>query len=241
MRLRTALLLPLALIVLISSPSAALEKTAVRASDRSQADSWTSGMTCTLVYYNTCTGWIWVWRDWEPYDVFGVAFEDAGSPSNVIESSSFYAWSAAPSGWGFTGTIGVYEADESQCPTGPPIDSQVWHPITGWSTHLWSAAVGTEWVVAVTLGSLTDGFAFHTDHPAMGPTGPQACGHCYPSPRPNHSFRWGTPSSPLCPGSPFFDGVCDAQLWFRCSYVGENCGPVPVEDASWTTIKALYR
>jgi hypothetical protein len=76
------------------------------------------------------------------------------------------------------------------------------------------------------------------DHPAAGPTGPQACGACYPTTRVNHSYYYGTASSPLCPGSVFFnDGVCDSQLLMDASQIRF----LSVEDRSWGTIKHLYR
>ena len=70
-----------------------------------------------------------------------------------------------------------------------------------------------------------------------GPTGPEACGTCYPTTRPNHSFDYGTAGSPACPGSPFNDGICDAQLFWNA----DLASTASVESRSWGTIKGLSR
>ncbi|MBZ0267963.1 hypothetical protein K8I85_07395, partial [bacterium] len=80
--------------------------------------------------------------------------------------------------------------------------------------------------------------AFPTDHPAAGPTGPQACDLCYPSTRTIHTFRFGNADSPLCPGSPLNDGVCDAEaLYWSAQF---SCA-ISVEPTSWGSLKNLYR
>jgi hypothetical protein len=44
-------------------------------------------------------------------------------------------------------------------------------------------------------------------------------------------------ANPICPGSPFNDGICDAQLFWDIDLA---CA-VSVEDTSWGKIKDLYR
>jgi hypothetical protein len=53
----------------------------------------------------------------------------------------------------------------------------------------------------------------------------------------NHSFAYGTAASPVCPGSTFFDGVCDAQLIWRADTACIDA----VEPSTWGQIKGLYR
>ena len=97
-------------------------------------------------------------------------------------------------------------------------------------------------VVTYTNGPFPSNHGIATDHPAAGPTGPQACGLCFPSTRSTHTFLYGTPASPLCPGEPLNDGVCDAELLgWSVTYACVHDGPDAVEQASWGAIKNLYR
>jgi hypothetical protein len=151
--------------------------------------------------------------------------------------------SAPPVGYGFTGTIGVYNVDANDCPVGPAIQSQPYAPnyivgpfaIVPWA----SAPVPTRFALVITIEEPFPGYplAFGTDHPAPGPSGPQACGLCYPATRQIHSFRYGNVYTPVCPGSTFHDSVCDAELAWDVDFA---CA-VSVEESSWGKIKGLYR
>jgi hypothetical protein len=81
---------------------------------------------------------------------------------------------------------------------------------------------------------------FGTDRPAVGPTGPNACESCYPIDRPNHSYMYGNANSPLCPGTPFNDGVCDAELFWDADIFAEGI-PNSTPPSSWGAIKSLFR
>ena len=146
-------------------------------------------------------------------------------------------WTAAPSGWGFTGTIAVTSADVNCCPTAP-LASQPFLPITGWNRYVWNVNVGSSFVI--TIGGLGENtpMAFTSDRPAAGPTGPAACGFCYPATRVNHSYYYGTINSPLCPGMSLHDGTCAAQ-WLMDAQLA--CQPVSLEESSFGSIKGLYR
>jgi hypothetical protein len=241
MRAVLCVTVPVVFAVLSPSVGQALEKSS-HAFDVEQSDPWRGGaMTCTISYYNICTGWVWVWSGYLPSDRTGVVFEN-DSPTNSIQTSSLYVWSAAPSGWGFTATVGVYDVDANDCPVDPPIESQVFKQRSGWNSYDWTASVGSKWAIVVTLGpGLGNPTAFVTDRPAGGATGPVSCGVCYPLDRPTHSFDWGPPGSPLCPGWTYDDGVCNAELWWICQAVGSGCGPVSTEGETWAQIKTLYR
>jgi hypothetical protein len=215
----------------------ALEKTAARLSDERPSD-WSSGTTCSIRYYNTCTGWVWVWSGWGPNDVIGMCFDNCCVPGGgVLASSWTYVWTAAPSGYGFTGTIAVSTANGNCCPASE-LASQTFLPISGWNQYVWNTAVGNSFVVSVTHGATSGNpLAYASDHPAAGPTGPAACGACFPTTRTNHSYYYGTSGSPLCPGSSLNDGVCGAQWLWDASV---SC-TVSVEESSFGQIKNLYR
>jgi hypothetical protein len=229
----------LAASLVVASTGLALEKTAARFNDDSQ-DGWAAGtQTCTVSYYNTCTGWIWIWSGWSANDTVGTAFEGCGTSCDLSQSQMYF-WSGAPAGYGFTGTAAVYAADANSCPTGPAIASQALLPLSGWNVLNWGVSVPSNFVLTNAFGNtpITNPAAFPTEHPAAGPTGPAACGTCYPIDRTTHTFYYGTSASPLCPGSSLADGSgCDAE-WLHVAFL--SC-VVSVEDQSWGAVKNLYR
>ena len=228
----------LAASLVVASTGLALEKTAARMTDDSDGG-WAAGtQTCTVNYYNTCNGWVWIWSGLSANDRWGVSFDGCGS-SCSLDASDTYFWTAAPAGYGFTGTADVNAADANDCP-GAAIASQALLPASGWNTLVWGVAVPDNFVISVNFPSdqgIPTPVAIPTDHPAAGPTGPAGCGSCYPTTRENHTYYYGTAASPLCPGSSLNDGICDAQ-WLFNAYL--TC-TVSVEDQSWGAVKNLYR
>jgi hypothetical protein len=220
-----------------TASSVALEKAPVRADV--ERDGWISRGTDTISYWNVCTGWAWVWSGWEPEARLGVVFDLAPLPVSLYQSWWFFG-TGAPSGYGFTGTIGIHSVDAQGCPSVAALASQPFLPEDGWNHNVWNGLpVPSRFAV---LGAFGPGEANPatpwSDRPAAGPTGPDACGNCYPTTRVTHSFRFGTVGSPLCPGSTFYDGVCDAELMLDADIRIEG---VSVEEASWGSVKALYR
>lgn len=223
----------------LATAAPALEKTAVRLTDERQPRDWNAGLTCSLAYWNICTGWLWLWSGWSPNDMLGVCYDvTCCPPPAALETTLFYVWTAAPSGWGYDGTISVSNADADGCPVGAPLASQLFNPMTGWNAYDWGVTVGSRFVVQAVMGPGHGApIVFPSDHPAAGPTGPVACGLCYPADRPAHTYYYGTAGSPLCPGSSLHDGVCAAELWMNA---GLSCA-TSAESASWGAIKNLYR
>jgi hypothetical protein len=226
------------LVLLVASASFALEKTAVRATNVERPGTWNAQTTCSVAYYNFCTGWLWVWSGWSPYDVVGVCYNTCCDPgeTSVLMTTWERVWTGAPTGYGFTGVIEVRNGCD-YCVS--PLAGQPFYFYTGWNGHAWGFPVADPFLVTVEFGP-TPGAPTRiaSDHPAIGPTGPQACGYCYPMPRTCHSFYYGTSTSPLCPGTSLTDGVCCVEWYWDCALV---CEPVGVEQQSWTNIKALYK
>lgn len=236
----------------LAAPGFALEKTSVR--DDVQSEGWNAGSTCSIIYYNRCTLWSWVWSGWGPNDRVGVAADACCNPGQLAQTALRVYGSAPALGYGFTGTVTIYPSDANNCPVfGSPLATQPWFPGTTvvcypsggpFDVHNWSVAVPAKFAIVYEFGiaggggsATACGANFATDHPAAGPTGPAACGFCYPTTRVNHTFYWGNPTSVLCPGSTLFDGVCDAQMRLD---IFMNCG-VGVEPQSWGSVKNLYR
>lgn len=160
----------------------------------------------------------------------------------------------APPGYGYTGTLSVHYADAHGCPT-QEIASQPWLPTTGSNVMSWKLFLPwgpLGWCLVFTNAAVEGSpVVLYTDRPAAGPTGPQACGTCYPADRSLHSFLYGTASSPHCPGLVFFDGTCAAELiWATLGdrpCTTPDCLMNPVEagaslqTSSWGRVKSLYR
>ncbi len=221
----------------LATSSSALERSAkLWDGDRPE---WNAGSTCAISYYNLCTGWSWVWSDFHDEDQIGVQFGPC-CPDATLESTWIYAAGNTPA-YAFTGYIAVYEADSEQCPIGPPLASNLFLPGTGWNEYVWNVPVQGQFVVMAQLQNGAGDYAIPmylmTDHPAAGPTGPAACGTCYAASRETHSFQYGTTTSPMCPGLPFHDGTCAAELVWYSKLV---CA-VHTSESSWGSLKALYR
>ncbi|MFN8178160.1 MAG: hypothetical protein U0167_09530 [bacterium] len=246
MRSSVRVLLAAALLsVVIAAPSLALEKQSRPFTGDNRADHWRAASSCDIVYYNFCTGWVWIWSGWGPGDRLGVSFNSCcgnGNNTTAVGTTFVYFGTGAPAGYGFTGTMDVFDADANQCPTGASIASLPFLPVGGqWNTPDFGFATvpDSTFAVVITMGpSASNPSAIESDHPAAGPTGGIACGTCYSNTRVNHSFYWGTNAAPLCPGSSFNDGVCDAQLIMDA---GVRCTLVSIEPTTWGAVKNLYR
>ncbi len=226
-------------VLVVPAPSHSLSKESRPIDDR--GDEWNAGASCAVRYYNTCTGWVWLWH-FDDEERFGVVVTPCcgGNESAALIQSTLFVMSGPPPGRGYTGSIAMYAADASQCPSGPALASQPYLPghsenqIVNWG----GVPVPNPFVVVVRVNAPAPSPAiFGSDHPAAGATGPQACGLCFPADRVIRSFQYGTPTIPLCPGEAFNDGVCDAELIWNFAF---NCA-TNVDDSSWSKIKTLYR
>jgi hypothetical protein len=240
----------------LAGSSFALEKVSIL--DTLENDGWTSGSTCSIIYYNRCTLWSYGWTGFGDGGRFGICADNCCAPDQgVVTATQMRVFTPAPSGYGFTGLVALETVDGNCCPNGV-LASQPYLPTGPFDVHFWAQAVPAQFALVVTLMDSDDnngnGVAdfpspavIGTDHPAAGPSGPQACGTCYPLNRTNHTFQWvqGPPSEAggpaagsACPGVPFNDGICDAQLRWE---IFLSCHPVSVEASSWGSIKNLYR
>ncbi|MGQ0720611.1 MAG: hypothetical protein ACT4PE_03430 [Candidatus Eiseniibacteriota bacterium] len=216
-----------------SSPALALEKHS-RAMDDTRESEWATSCSVTIRYYNNCTGWLWVWNQWQPGEEIGVCGKAPFQWSGLAATWTL-TFTPQPSGYGFTGTISV----ESGCCSGPTLASQPWLPISGFTPHAWNANVPQNFLVRITWAAppgYTNGSAIATDHPTAGPTGPQACGTCYPANRIVRSRLFGV-GGVYCPGTMLNDYVCDVE--FVMDFGMKLC--VGTDPVSWGEVKNLYR
>lgn len=221
--------------------SYALEKVAIPAPEEEPA--WSAAAAeVTVRYYNTCMGLAWYWP-MSTGSRLGVSFDCPGPGSYTLVASTLFFDEVQPS-YGYTGSLTVYASDATSCPFGPPLASVPFVPNDGFVINSWSTPVPSSFVLAVTVGTGWGNLPrCVTDHPGHGSSGPAPCGTCYPSTRPTHSFFYGDGVDFLCPGIPFFDGVCNAELiWsVRVSTNTVTSTDELTESKAWSGIKSLYR
>jgi hypothetical protein len=228
----------LSAVLALATSGFALQRVSQPATDVARADGWTAQGTCSVAYYNICTGWIWLFG-FNLGASFGICVDSCCGPTDNTSLVTSWQYFTTPGaiGYGFTGLSEVYAADPDCCPTGAPIGSQPLLPLSGWNGIAWGVSVPSTFILTFGTAVVPNYAPAATDHPAAGPTGPAACGTCYPTTRVNHSYIYTYGPYSFCPGSTFFDGVCDAQLFWDV----ELACDVSVEESSWGSIKNLYR
>jgi hypothetical protein len=216
-------------------------KEAVSPHDRGAA----SG-TCSIVYYNLCSGWLWVWSGWEPGDEVGVVFDlpaDCGAlPNEVCTNTEFWwYWRYTSPGWGYTITFNLYRVDEDGCKVGASLATIAGYDPSG--AHYPGPLVFPEVVDLtgrVAIAATWDkGTLPHlaTDNNAKNLAAPVLCpGY---SPSPVHSFFYGGPSAPYCPPLDFQDSHGPVQILMDASF---ECHPgTGTAESSWSAVKTLFR
>ncbi|MGQ0720610.1 MAG: hypothetical protein ACT4PE_03425 [Candidatus Eiseniibacteriota bacterium] len=225
--------------VMLTTPASALEKASRSLIDDGRGDDWGAWASVTLRYFNTCTGWLWVWSGWANGEALGVCVDGCGpapGPTNLAATWAL-TFTPQPSGYGFTGTISVQ--DRCDC-TGNVLASQPWLPIFGFTPHVWNIYVPAAFLIHINWAApagFTNGSAIASDHPAVGPTGPQSCGICFPLNRAVHSKYFGVGGA-YCPGTVLSDGICAVEFAID---IGLKFCRISVEEASWGQIKSLYQ
>jgi hypothetical protein len=228
-----------ALSLLLAGESAALEKASARAIDREQE--WARAGTTTIRYYNNCTGWVWVWSGWSAGETMGTDFDLPPCDFFFLNTSWALTFSGLPAGYGFTGTI---QARDAGC--GTVLATQPYLPpvTSGWNATAWGGVlVPGPFSVNVIWGApsgFTNSTGFASDHPLAGPTGPAACGTCFPTTRSVNSKYYGV-NGTYCPsGTTLSDGLCDIEFMMEVE-IKYPCEPTGVGGRSWGGIKSLYR
>ncbi|MEZ5066001.1 MAG: hypothetical protein R3B81_14805 [bacterium] len=222
----------------LGTPVLALERAGEAVLDLSTESPWVGTETCELRYYNFCTGWFWIW-DAQDGDRSGTVFEACHPGCEVVSAMAWFP-DQAQHGRGYTALIGLYAVDDEDCPQEPPLASMVYFQQLGWQTfHFGGVPVPPRFALMATHANSYYGrqIGFFSDHPAAGPTGPIACGSCYPSNRVGHSYIWGNVASPACPGELIEDAVCPAEFLLS---VQLSCTSEVTED-SWSRIRSMFR
>ena len=102
-------------------------------------DGWTAGFTCTIAYFNACSGFVWLWSGFEDDTELGMVFERCCTPNSFLSLLQTVHWNGAPSGYGFTGVAEVYVDSNGNCCPEPneSVAIQAYLPSTGWNSFTW--------------------------------------------------------------------------------------------------------
>lgn len=232
---------------MMPAPAAALRRAARLDEGVPPQSAWTAGAECEVTYYNACTGWTWVWEGpalpgqgpgWRNRERVGVVLDTCCDQAQLTSTWTYFA-TGSPCSYGYS-MVSIQAVDTADCPSGIPITQHLRCPSDGWNFDLWDVPVPSRFAIVQELRTDWLGapvVLVTTDHPAARDGEAAACGTCYPASRPTHSYYWGAPAAPLCPGDPFFDGTCNAEILLRAAFA---CA-TDVEPRSWAGIKSMYR
>lgn len=211
------------LLAAVAAPSRALERWGPEKADETDSP-WTASASCIVTYANICTGWIGYWTV-SGSTKLGVVFDPCGE--NAVLEATTMRFSGY--NYGYPAVLEVSTVDENRCPD-VPLASQTIYPTTVWETQNWGIAV--DGPVVITIRALEESITCRTNWPAAGPTGPVACGTCYPPQEQAHSYSFTS-----CPPEAYADAGCYFELIWSAAFSYANA----TEPATWSTIKALYR
>jgi hypothetical protein len=241
MTIRGTLVLLTAAIVLPTVAVRALERATVRLED---TDSWSRSGRCEVQYYNTCTGWVY-WH-LEGLGAHVGVLVDRCDGYSLLEQTTLYTAST-----GYTqenSLVSIHEVDADGVPIFPALAVRAvpylcsagsGYPCEEWRTLTWDVEVPSTFMFLYTQASSWTGSRIYFDHPAAGPTGPQACGYCYPTTRVGRTYYW--PGAITGPGEVVNDGTCDSELLLHCTLAPGATSVDPGNSRSWGAVKALYR
>ncbi|MEZ5066002.1 MAG: hypothetical protein R3B81_14810 [bacterium] len=226
--------------ILVSfSPALALERAREFVLDPSIESPWIGSETCEVRYFNICTGWVWYWAA-QDGDRSGTVFETCHPGCEVVTARAYFI-DRGQTGRGYTALLGLYAVDENDCPQEPPLASVAYIQIEGWQMFQFGGVpTPSRFALMATHASpiyWDNAIGFVSDHPGAGPTGPVACGTCYPADRVTHSYDWGNRSTPVCPGELIESPVCPAEFLLD---VQLSCTSA-VSENSWSRVRSMFR
>jgi len=193
---------------------------------------------CSVAYYNTCSGWVYLWA-WSCADEAGVVFdlpsECGKTPGAPCTNEGFWwYWRYTHPGYTYTVSYRLYPVDSSYCKAGPPIGSlNRQDPIERWNYY---AGLGTTKSDLVALTAVMDWGGrpyLITDNNSKN----QEIG-CAPIPTVAYSMYYGEEGFPYCPPQTFGDQLGPVNILMDATF---SCEETSIEPASWGAIKTLFR
>ncbi|MFH1680192.1 MAG: hypothetical protein ABIH26_06040 [Candidatus Eisenbacteria bacterium] len=206
--------------------------------------------TCSIVYFNICSGWLWVYgRSADgarmAEDEVGVVFDlpaDCGKdPSETCANLEFWwYWRYTVPGWGFTVTYDLWDVDSDRCKVGSSLGTLPHQdPMERWN-HYPGLGATTSDLVAIIVTMDNGAYPrWVADNNVRNSQAPVACAG-WPGPQVSRSFSFGGQVGQFCPpeAAPFLDALGPVQLLMDATF---SCGETSIEPVSWGSIKTLFR
>lgn len=200
---------------------------------------------CSIVYYNTCSGWGWHWAGL-PGEEIGVVFDlpemcQKASGAWCTNTHFWWYWRyTQPTRW-FT-SYRLYEVDDNDCLVGAPIaETGPVQPIERWNFH---NGIGTFNADRVALVAVIPGDPQALLRVSSDNNEKNIQFGCAPAATTAHSFWYGVPGATrYCPPVPITDPAGPVNLLVKGGF---DCQITSVpgssqEESSWGAVKGLFR
>ena len=196
---------------------------------------------CSIIYYNLCSGWLWLFSGFVPGDMAGVVFDLPTDCNKVVgedcaNTGFWWYWRYTLPDYGYSLSYDLYEVDANMCLTTSVGSLAAQDPVERWNYY---AGLGSTIGDFAAIVATWDGGTLPylgTEHNTNNAGSPVACPGFVLTV--GHGYIWGNVGSVYCP--PYHiahDGYVDVLMdaGFECPT------PSSTEDASWGGIKNLFR
>ncbi len=197
---------------------------------------------CSIIYYNLCSGWIWLYSGFAAGDEVGVIFDLVGDcgklPGAIIcNTQGFWYWRFTSPKRGFTVSYNLFEADSIGCKVGASLGSLAnSDPVERWNLLPGLGCVsGNMAVISATFDAGTLPYLGTDDNESNAAGGPNCLGIGAGT---GNSVYYGRPSrTQYCPPLYFSDGIGPVDFMMDASWYSITA----TEDASWGDVKSLFK
>ncbi|MFH1681475.1 MAG: hypothetical protein ABIH26_12655 [Candidatus Eisenbacteria bacterium] len=198
--------------------------------------------TCSIIYYNMCSGWLWTWSGWLAGDEVGVVFDmptDCGKiPGEPCTNTVFWwYWRYTTPGWGYTVTYNMYDATAQYCKTGPSYGTATQDPTERWNYNLGLGGPSLSDLITLTATWDKGGLPrLGTDNNNKNYMAPVACPGFTVGPI--RTVYFGGLTTQYCPPQYLADNWGPVQCLMDAEFF---CGDIGTQESSWTGVKSLFR
>ncbi len=198
--------------------------------------------TCSIIYYNLCSGWIWIYSGFAAGDEVGVIFDlvaDCGKlpGETCCMTHGFWYWRFTSPTYGFTVSYGLFEVDANGCKTAQTGGLAFSDPAERWNLLPGLGCVtGDQAVICATFDAGTLPYMGTDNNQSNAAGGPNCLGIGAGT---GNSVFYGNPgATQYCPPQYFGDAIGPVDIMMDAGWI---CGTNATEDASWGDVKSLFR
>ena len=199
--------------------------------------------SCSLIYYDICSGWIWIYSGWGAGDQIGVAFDlPAGcgklAGEHCCNTGLWWYWRYTAPGYGFSVSYGLYNTDATLCLAGQTGGFAGLDPTERWN---FTAGLGCVTSDVATITATWDKGTLPyaaTDNNVSNSVGGPACAGVPINPPTSFAYYIAAGPTTYCPPAYFADALGPIEFLMDAGFV---CGGTATEEASWGEIKSLFQ